>query len=90
MVKKAKLTNDREIEKQTAKLTFVVTVLFSTLCALSILWDFMIICTIMYFHTIPEKVIGTSIAVSVWFIVYKKLYQILPLSNANQMIEICD
>ena len=56
------------------KHTIIVRVLFCALSFLLLLWDIMIVCTVMYFHMMIEKVIATSLAVIAWFILYRGLY----------------
>jgi len=46
------------------------------LCLLMLVWDIMIICTSLYFHTFVEKVLGTMFGVGAWYLLYKVLYPI--------------
>jgi len=42
------------------------------------LWDFMTLNTILFFHTTTEKVLGCSFAILIWLVLYKFIYK-LPL-----------
>ena len=44
------------------------------LCLLMLVWDVMIICTSLYFHTFVEKVLGTMCGVGAWYLLYGVLY----------------
>ena len=41
---------------------------------ISIMWDHMLISTIVYFHSMPEKLISGIIAIGTWFITYRLCY----------------
>ncbi|KAF6777382.1 hypothetical protein AHF37_03167 [Paragonimus kellicotti] len=56
------------------RLTGSVRVLFSLVACLSMLWDFMFLVTVVYFHTMPSKLLGTLIAVACWFICYRVIF----------------
>ena len=56
------------------KHTITIRVLFCLLSLLLLLWEIMIVCTIIYFHLMVEKVIATSLAVITWFILYRVIY----------------
>jgi len=49
---------------------------FVLLACLVVLWDLMIFNTMMYFHTVAEKVLGCAIAIVLWCLLYKVLYRI--------------
>jgi len=42
--------------------------------ALMLVWVFMAACTSIYFHTMAEKVLGFSIALTAWYLTYHWLY----------------
>ena len=44
---------------------------FVVMTFLSLLSDVMLTCTILYFHTMPQKVVGGGIAITSWFITYR-------------------
>ncbi|KAI5695237.1 hypothetical protein M8J76_012218 [Diaphorina citri] len=44
---------------------------FMGLCALSIIWDLMILTTAMYYHSMIEKFVSGLIAIFTWFITYR-------------------
>ena len=50
-------------------LTLEVFSLFAGL--LSILWEFMLVFTTIYFHTFSQKVLGAVIAIFTWYIIYR-------------------
>ena len=56
------------------KHTITVRVLFCLLSLLFVLWDLMIVCTVLYFHLMIEKVIASCLAVVTWFILYRVVY----------------
>ena len=56
------------------KHTITIRVLFCLLSLLLVLWDLMIVCTVLYFHLMIEKVIASCLAVVTWFILYRVLY----------------
>ncbi|CAL8071654.1 unnamed protein product [Calicophoron daubneyi] len=63
------------------RLTGSVRVLFSICGCLSMIWDFMFLCTIMYFHTMPSKLIGTILGVACWFLCYRVIF---PLAKTGE------
>ena len=42
---------------------------------ISVLSDVMLTCTIVYYHTMPQKVAGGGLAITSWFITYKLWYK---------------
>lgn len=48
--------------------------LFIAIAVLQLLWDFMMLCTMLYFHKMIEKVLGGMLAITVWFITYRVWY----------------
>jgi len=44
------------------------------LCLLMLVWDVMILCTSLYFHTFLEKVLGTFCGVGAWYLLYKVFF----------------
>ncbi|CAL4174055.1 unnamed protein product [Meganyctiphanes norvegica] len=61
---------------------FLVAISFILITILTLLWDFMIIVTMIYFHTFTEIILGVILAILMYLIIYEK---ILPyfLSNLN-------
>lgn len=53
------------------KYTPYIRILFITMTVLQILWDVMLICTMLYYHIMIEKFIGGSIAILTWFFTYR-------------------
>lgn len=52
-----------------------VEVLFFCASLLLVLWEFMLVCTTVYFHTVHQKVLGALIAWFTWFITYRVWYR---------------
>lgn len=48
-----------------------VAVTFLSMCALALLWDFMIVVTTLYYHTFAEKAVGTAVALTTWGCIYR-------------------
>ena len=51
-----------------------VRVLFCLMAALTLLWDFMMACTALFFHIMIEKVVASCAAVLLWFVLYRGIY----------------
>lgn len=49
--------------------------LFVCCCSLMLLWEVMLVCTSIYFHTVETKVIGTLAALASWVVTYKFWYE---------------
>lgn len=58
---------------------FWVRVWFVLMSTLSFLWEFMLIVTTLYFHTIAHKLLGATVAIICWFSTYHVLY---PVQNS--------
>ncbi|KER33066.1 hypothetical protein X801_03335 [Opisthorchis viverrini] len=56
------------------RLTGSIRFLFSFVSFLCILWDIMFVVTVVYFHTMPTKLLGTVLGVSCWFIAYRVVF----------------
>lgn len=54
--------------------------LFVALTALSVIWDFMLMQTSFYYHTMFQKFVAFLWALSCWYVTYRYLYQNLSLS----------
>ncbi|XP_045602009.1 acyl-coenzyme A diphosphatase FITM2 [Procambarus clarkii] len=52
----------------------IVVVSFVCIVLLCLIWDFMFIITTLYYHNFLEKVIGTILAVSTWYFLYRQLF----------------
>ena len=55
--------------------TPVIKVFFVLLTVLSVLWEAMLIATVLYFHNMPQKLLGALTAVTVWFISYRVVFR---------------
>ena len=51
-----------------------VRLVFCLLAVLVLLWDVTLVCTALYFHIMIEKVVATSAAVLLWFVLYRAIY----------------
>lgn len=56
------------------KHTPMIKLMFIAITALQILWDVMLVCTMLYYHRMVEKVAGGIIAVCTWFFTYRAWY----------------
>ncbi|CAM4871699.1 unnamed protein product [Rotaria socialis] len=52
----------------------IIRVLYVLIAALTILWEFMLLSTALYFHKTPDKFMAGVIAVFFWFITYRVWY----------------
>lgn len=57
-------------EKHTAH----IRLLFLGMTVLHVLWDIMLLCTMLYYHKMIEKIISGIVAVATWFITYRIWY----------------
>lgn len=53
----------------------LIDVFFTGSALLLLLWEFMLVCTTLYFHTVIQKVLGALIAFFTWYIIYRVCYQ---------------
>jgi len=76
-----KLKNEEflQLRASYAENTPYVRMLFCVMALFMVLWDFMLICTVFYFHIMIEKVVASGCAVMLWFFFYKFIYK-QPLS----------
>lgn len=56
------------------KYTPVIRVLFISMTALQLLWDIMLVCTMLYYHKMIEKVLSGIFAILTWFFTYHAWY----------------
>jgi len=73
----SKLKNEefRFLRSEYPARTPLVRLLFCLMALLMILWDFMLLITVLYFHMMIEKVVASGAAVLVWFGLYKFIYK---------------
>lgn len=57
------------------KFTPYIRGLFITITCLQILWDVMLVCTLLYYHIMIEKFIGGAVAILTWFVTYRVWYK---------------
>lgn len=58
------------------RFTPLVRTLFILMTFFSMLWDFMLIFTMLYFHSMVEKLLAGVIAIFIWFVTYRGWYTI--------------
>lgn len=56
------------------KYTPIIKLLFFAITILQLLWDVMLVCTMLYYHRMVEKVVGGIIAIVTWFFTYHFWY----------------
>lgn len=56
------------------KYTPVIRMLFISMTALQLLWDVMLVCTMLYYHKMIEKVLSGIFAILTWFFTYRAWY----------------
>jgi hypothetical protein len=56
------------------KYTPIIKLLFFGITVLQLLWDIMLVCTMLYYHRMVEKVVGGLIAIVTWFFTYRFWY----------------
>lgn len=80
-------TNDfSTLQAQYARFLPYIRVYFILITLLSITWDFMLFSTILYFHSMPEKLMSGFIAIGMWFMTYRLWYKrenLLPLAPGD-------
>lgn len=64
------------------KFTVYIRLCFIAMTFLSVLWDVMLVSTILYYHRVIEKFIGGAIAILTWFFTYRYWYT-LPWTLPN-------
>ncbi|XP_051887062.1 acyl-coenzyme A diphosphatase FITM2 isoform X2 [Pristis pectinata] len=65
-----------KVEQKPGKATStIIKSLFIALNALFLLWIWMFFCTAVYFHDLPQKIIGTIFGISAWYLTYKLWYK---------------
>jgi hypothetical protein len=56
------------------KYTPIIKLLFVAITVLQLLWDVMLVCTMLYYHRMVEKVVGGIIAIVTWYFCYHFWY----------------
>ncbi|KFM58659.1 FIT family protein, partial [Stegodyphus mimosarum] len=64
----------KHLQENYDKLTPYVRTAFINLTLFSIMWDVLLISTIVYFHSMVQKVVGGIIAILMWYVTYKWWY----------------
>nr|CAG4650239.1 EOG090X07YX [Sida crystallina] len=70
------------IREKYEKYTPYVRMVFILMTVLAIIWDVMLVATIIYFHSTPEKFVASVISVLIWFFTYQFLCH-------NHMFSMC-
>lgn len=71
--------NDNELKEVRVsydKYTPYVRALFIAMTALQLLWDVMLVCTMLYYHKMIEKVLSGIFAILTWFFTYRAWYPV--------------
>lgn len=72
-----RILDDAELKKTRdlyEKYTPYIRVLFVSITALQLLWDVMLVCTMLYYHKMIEKVLSGIFAILTWFFTYRAWY----------------
>lgn len=82
------LRNLDDLELQTVKTMYekytpIIRALFISMTALQLLWDVMLVCTMLYYHKMIEKVLSGIFAILTWFFTYRAWYP------ANSLLPNC-
>lgn len=78
--------NDSEIlvlKSLYEKYTPIIRLLFVGITVLQLLWDIMLVCTMIYYHRMAEKIVSGIIAICTWYFTYRAWYpskSFLPLT----------
>lgn len=64
----------RTMKTMYEKYTPVIRILFISMTALQLLWDVMLVCTMLYYHKMIEKVLSGIFAILTWFFTYRAWY----------------
>ena len=59
--------------------TFFLRLVLLAAAILSVIWDVMFFSTVLFFHTLTEKLVATALAVFAWLVLYQGIYT-LPIS----------
>lgn len=70
-LKEEELQEMKTVYKQ---MTPYVQILFIVITIFVAVWELMLITTMMYFHTMPEKLLAGIVAMSTWFVTYRVWY----------------
>lgn len=64
----------KDLQFNYTKYTPYIRGLFITITIFQLLWDVMLVCTILYYHIMIEKFLGGAIAILTWFFTYRVWY----------------
>ncbi|XP_031616588.1 fat storage-inducing transmembrane protein [Contarinia nasturtii] len=62
------------VKEMYEKYTPLIRILFISMTALQLLWDVMLVCTMLYYHKMIEKVLSGIFAILTWFFTYRAWY----------------
>lgn len=66
---------DKKQKKLSSQNETIVSAIRTSLLILSVLWDFMLVQTTLFYHTLIQKVLGASWAIGSWYILHIIYYQ---------------
>ncbi|XKL63410.1 hypothetical protein PGB90_005774 [Kerria lacca] len=64
-----------QLEKLYEKYLPFVRINFFLITCISVIWDIMLLSTILYFHSMPEKLLSGIISIIIWYLTYKFWYR---------------
>lgn len=64
----------KKLKNNYEKYTPMIKLMFIAITVLQILWDIMLVCTMLYYHRMVEKFVAGIIAVFTWFFTYRGWY----------------
>ncbi|XP_063611439.1 acyl-coenzyme A diphosphatase FITM2-like [Penaeus indicus] len=67
----------KNLEKVFKIMSPLIILALLSMVALSLLWDFMLIITTIYYHSLSEKLLGTVLSLGMWYILYKRIFIVL-------------
>lgn len=67
----------KNLEKVFKIMSPLIVLAFLAMVAICLLWDFMLIITSIYYHSLLEKLLGTVLSLGMWYILYKRIFIVL-------------
>nr|CDS26607.2 hypothetical transcript [Hymenolepis microstoma] len=64
-----------------SRLTLNLRTVFCITACISLIWDFTFLITVVYFHSMPSKLLGASIGISCWLICYRGIFPNLTVGS---------
>ncbi len=66
----------KQVQKLYSKFLPYIRLNFFLITCLSVTWDYMLLSTILFFHSMPEKLFSGFIAIGTWYVTYELWYKI--------------